>query len=215
MTGKKDPGQEARDQTAMLAQFLSGFTADAGINRELTVMTGARDGFRVDLAGGLRTPTAPRGNGGYGYNFGAVGEDAFKRILNDLVDEGTLPQETIDAWRQMRTDAQGAARDAQEQMDVLDLLVQGISAAEIERANTMQQAGETLAAAYARMVAVENAIRAGISEAFDSPDERLAAAFKSLGVTIPQTAEAYEQIVRSQDLTTEAGRNLAVSLLQA
>ena len=59
------------------------------------------------------------------------------------------------------------------------------------------------------------AIRAGISEAFDSPAERLAAAFKSLGVTIPQTAEAYEQIVRSQDLTTEAGRNLAVSLLQA
>ena len=79
----------------------------------------------------------------------------------------------------------------------------------------MQQAGETLAAAYARMIAVENAIRAGISEAFDSPAERLAAAFQSLGVTIPQTAEAYEQIVRSQDLTTEAGRNLAVSLLQA
>lgn len=215
MTGKKDPGQQARDQTAQLAQFLSGFAADAGINRALTVMTGQRDGFRVDLAGGLRTPTAPRGNGGYGYNFGAVGEDAFKRILNDLVDEGTLPQATINAWRQLRTDAQGAARDAQEQMDVLDLLVNGISAAEIERANTMQQAGETLAAAYARMVAVENAIRAGISEAFDSPAERLAAAFQSLGVTIPQTAEAYEQIVRSQDLTTEAGRNLAVSLLQA
>ena len=215
MTGKKDPGQQARDQTAQLAQFLAGFAADAGINRALTVMTGQRDGFRVDLAGGLRTPTAPRGNGGYGYNFGAVGEDAFKRILNDLVDEGTLPQATINAWRQLRTDAQGAARDAQEQMDVLDLLVQGVSKAEIERANTMQQAGETLAAAYARMVAVENAIRAGISEAFDSPAERLAAAFQSLGVTIPQTAEAYEQIVRSQDLTTEAGRNLAVSLLQA
>lgn len=215
MTGKKDPGQQARDQTAQLAQFLAGFAADAGINRALTVMTGQRDGFRVDLAGGLRTPTAPRGNGGLGYNFGAVGEDAFKRILNDLVDEGTLPQATINAWRQLRTDAQGAARDAQEQMDVLDLLVQGVSAAEIERANTMQQAGETLAAAYARMVAVENAIRAGISEAFDSPAERLAAAFQSLGVTIPQTAEAYEQIVRSQDLTTEAGRNLAVSLLQA
>lgn len=215
MTGKKDPGQQARDQTAQIAQFLAGFAADAGINRALTVTIGQRDGFRIDLAGGLRTPTAPRGNGGVGYNFGAVGEDAFKRILNDLVDEGTLPQATIDAWRQLRTDAQGAARDAQEQMDVLDLLVNGVSEAEIERANTMQQAGETLAAAYARMVAVENAIRAGISEAFDSPAERLAAAFQSLGVTIPQTAEAYEQIVRSQDLTTEAGRNLAVSLLQA
>lgn len=215
MTGKKDPGQEARDATAQLAQYLSAFAQDAGINRNLTVMTGARDGFRVDLAGGLRTPTAPRGNGGYGYNFGAVGEDAMKRILNDLVDEGTLPQATIDAWRQMRTDAAGVARDAQEQMDVLDLLTRGINQAEIERANTMQQAGETLAAAYARMVAVEESIRAAISQAFDTPEEQLTAAFDAIGVAIPQTVAAYEALVKAQDLTTEAGRNQAVALLNA
>lgn len=35
MTGKKDPGQEARDQTAQLAQFLSAFAADAGIHPRL------------------------------------------------------------------------------------------------------------------------------------------------------------------------------------
>jgi hypothetical protein len=215
MTGKKDPGQEARDAAAQLAQYLSAFAQDAGINRNLTVMTGARDGFRVDLAGGLRTPTAPRGNGGYGYNFGAVGEDAMKRILNDLVDEGTLPQATIDAWRQMRTDAAGVARDAQEQMDVLDLLTRGINQAEIERANTMQQAGETLAAAYARMVAVEESIRAAISAAFDTPEEQLTAAFDAIGVAIPQTVAAYEALVKAQDLTTEAGRNQAVALLNA
>lgn len=215
MTGKKDPGQEARDATAQLAQYLSAFAQDAGINRNLTVMTGARDGFRVDLAGGLRTPTAPRGNGGYGYNFGAVGEDAMKRILNDLVDEGTLPQATIDAWRQMRTDAAGVARDAQEQMDVLDLLTKGINEAEIERANTMQQAGETLAAAYARMVEVENSIRAAISQTFDTPAEQLAAAFEAMNTAIPQTLEQYEALVRAQDLTTEAGRNQAVALLNA
>ena len=213
MTGKKDPGQEARDATAQLAQYLSAFAKDAGINRNLTVMTGARDGFRVDLAGGLRSPTAPRGNGGYGYNFGDVGEEAMQRILSDLVDEGTLPQETIDAWRQMRTDAQGAARDAQEQIDVLDLLTQGINKAEIERANTMQQAGETLAAAYARMVAVENGIRAAIAQTFDTPAERLADAFKDIGQTIPKTVAEYERLVRAQDLTTEAGRNQAVALL--
>ncbi len=219
MTGKKDPGQGARDATAAIAAMIGGFAADAGIRNSLRVTTGARDGFRVAMDS-WRSPTSRPGyqdqfgRGGV-VGYGATGEAAIKKALNDLVDEGTLPQSTISAWRQLRTDAQGAARDAQEQMDVLDLLVQGISAAEIERANIMQQAGETLAAAYARMVAVENAIRAGISEAFDSPAERLAAAFQSLGVTIPQTAEAYEQIVRSQDLTTEAGRNLAVSLLQA
>lgn len=219
MSGKKDPGQEARDATAAIAAMIGGFAADAGIRNSLRVTTGARDGFRVAMDS-WRSPTSRPGyqdqfgRGGV-VGYGATGEAAIKKALNDLVDEGTLPQATINAWRQLRTDAQGAARDAQEQMDVLDLLVQGVSKAEIERANIMQQAGETLAAAYARMVAVENAIRAGISEAFDSPAERLAAAFQSLGVTIPQTAEAYEQIVRSQDLTTEAGRNLAVSLLQA
>lgn len=215
MTGKKDPGQEARDATAQLAQFLVGFAADARIDRTLTVMTGARDGFRVDLTGGLRSPTAPRGNGGYGYNFGAVGEDAMRRILNDLVDEGALPQKTIDAWRQMRTDAAGVARDAQEQMDVLDLLVKGINQAEIERANTMQQAGESLAAAYARMVAVEEGIRAAIGSTFDTPAERLEQVFKALKVAIPETLDEYEAMVRAQDLTTEAGREMAVSLLEA
>lgn len=215
MTGKKDPGQQARDATAQIAQLLGGFAESAGIARNMTVITGARDGFRVDLAGGWASPTAPVANGGWGRNFGAVGEDAMKRILNDLVDEGTLPQATIDAWRQMRTDAAGAARDAQEQMDVLDLLTKGINEAEIERANTMQQAGETLAAAYARMVAVEESIRAAISAAFDTPEEQLTAAFDAIGVAIPQTVAAYEALVKAQDLTTEAGRNQAVALLNA
>lgn len=215
MTGKKDPGQQARDATAQIAQLLGGFAESAGIARNMTVITGARDGFRVDLAGGWASPTAPVANGGWGRNFGAVGEDAMKRILNDLVDEGTLPQATIDAWRQMRTDAAGVARDAQEQMDVLDLLTKGINEAEIERANTMQQAGETLAAAYARMVAVEESIRAAISAAFDTPEEQLTAAFDAIGVAIPQTVAAYEALVKAQDLTTEAGRNQAVALLNA
>lgn len=218
MTGDKAPGKEQVDATASLAAMLGAFASDAGVKQQLRLMVGGRDGVRFQIAGGERTRGA-MGYANYGYEdwgtYGQLDENAIKRILDNLVDEGTLPQSTINDWRQLRTDAQGVARDAQEQMDVLDLLVQGVSKAEIERANTMQQAGETLAAAYARMVAVENAIRAGISEAFDSPAERLAAAFQSLGVTIPQTAEAYEQIVRSQDLTTEAGRNLAVSLLQA
>jgi hypothetical protein len=215
MTGKKDPGQETRDATAQLAQALGVFAEAAGIAKSVTVMTGQRDGFRVALAGGFKSPTAPLGNGGYGYNFGNLGEDAIKRALNDLVDEGTLPKATIDAWRQMRTDAQGAARDAQEQIDVLALLTEGISKAEIERANTMQQAGETLAAAYARMVAVEESIRAAISAAFDTPEEQLTAAFDAIGVAIPQTVAAYEALVKAQDLTTEAGRNQAVALLNA
>ena len=170
----------------------------------------------MSLSGGFRSPTGGLNKFGE-VTYGGSGdvEGALRRMLDDIVDEGTLPQATIDAWRQMRTDAAGVARDAQEQMDVLDLLTKGINEAEIERANTMQQAGETLAAAYARMVAVEESIRAAISAAFDTPEEQLTAAFDAIGVAIPQTVAAYEALVKAQDLTTEAGRNQAVALLNA
>jgi len=241
MTGKKDPGQEQRYATAQVLGLLGGFAADVGLSG-LGVSIGGRDGVRMSVSGGFRSPTGGLNKfGGFrsltgGLNkfggfrsptgrlnkfgevtYGGAGdvEGALRRMLDDIVDEGTLPQKTIDAWRQMRTDAAGAARDAQEQVDVLDLLTRGINQAEIERANTMQQAGETLAAAYARMVWVENSIRAAISQTFDTPAEQLAAAFEAMNTAIPQTLEQYEALVRAQDLTTEAGRNQAVALLNA
>lgn len=215
MTGKKDPGQSQRDATAQVLSLLGAFAGDVGLSG-LGVSIGGRDGVRMSLSGGFRSPTGGLNKFGE-VTYGGSGdvEGALRRMLDDIVDEGTLPQATIDAWRQMRTDAAGVARDAQEQMDVLDLLTKGINEAEIERANTMQQAGETLAAAYARMVEVENSIRAAISQTFDTPAEQLAAAFEAMNTAIPQTLEQYEALVRAQDLTTEAGRNQAVALLNA
>lgn len=215
MTGKKDPGQEQRDATAQVLGLLGGFAADVGLSG-LGVSIGGRDGVRMSVSGGFRSPAGGLNKFGE-VTYGGAGdvEGALRRMLDDIVDEGTLPQKTIDAWKQMRTDAAGAARDAQEQVDVLDLLTRGINQAEIERANTMQQAGETLAAAYARMVEVENSIRAAISQTFDTPAEQLAAAFEAMNTAIPQTLEQYEALVRAQDLTTEAGRNQAVALLNA
>ena len=215
MTGKKDPGQEQRDATARVLGLLGGFAADVGLSG-LGVSIGGRDGVRMSVSGGFRSPAGGLNKFGE-VTYGGAGdvEGALRRMLDDIVDEGTLPQKTIDAWKQMRTDAAGAARDAQEQVDVLDLLTRGINQAEIERANTMQQAGETLAAAYARMVEVENSIRAAISQTFDTPAEQLAAAFEAMNTAIPQTLEQYEALVRAQDLTTEAGRNQAVALLNA
>lgn len=215
MTGKKDPGQEQRDATAQVLGLLGAFAADVGLSG-LGVSIGGRDGVRMSVSGGFRSPAGGLNKFGE-VTYGGAGdvEGALRRMLDDIVDEGTLPQKTIDAWKQMRTDAAGAARDAQEQVDVLDLLTRGINRAEIERANTMQQAGETLAAAYARMVEVENSIRAAISQTFDTPAEQLAAAFEAMNTAIPQTLEQYEALVRAQDLTTEAGRNQAVALLNA
>ena len=58
-------------------------------------------------------------------------------------------------------------------------------------------------------------IEAAISQAFDSPAERLSAAFEAMSTAIPDTADAYEALVRAQDLNTTAGRELATVLVAA
>jgi hypothetical protein len=69
MTGKKDPGQEARDQTAQLAQMIGSFAGLAGVSASITAMTGGRDGTRLKINRaegtlGFRTPGAGVANGG-------------------------------------------------------------------------------------------------------------------------------------------------------
>ena len=58
-------------------------------------------------------------------------------------------------------------------------------------------------------------IDSAISIAFDTPAERLKAAFDKLSLSIPDTVAAYEDLVRAQDLDTTAGRERALALLDA
>lgn len=56
-------------------------------------------------------------------------------------------------------------------------------------------------------------INGGIDAAFLSPAEQLQKAFAALGKTIPGTVQAYEDLVRAQNLQTSAGRDAAAGLL--
>jgi hypothetical protein len=220
MTGKKDPGQQQRDATAALAALVGGFAGLSGVASSITAMTGARDGMRlrIDRAEGtlgFRTPGAGVANGGNALNYGA-GEDAVKRMLDDLIDEGTLPPATVAAWRSAKTDMRGTARDAAELVSTLNLLVAGYDTATIERANLLQREGEALEAAFARMQQVESALAAtalpghALAESAASLVRQLNAL--ALGA-IPTTAAALGKLIQSLDVTTSGGQQAYQSLM--
>lgn len=219
MTGKKDPGQEARDQTAALAQLIGQFAGLAGVTSSITAMTGGRDGTRLRINRnegtlGFRTPGAGIANGGNALNYG-YGESALQAMLNDLVDEGTLPQATIDAWRTLRSDAQGAARGAEELISTLALVVAGYSNVEIQRADVLQQEGETLDAALGRMKAIERSLDTSALPGADLADA--AGAFvrsvRALGVAVPKTGDEFLSLVDGLSIASAEGRNLYASLM--
>lgn len=78
--------------------------------------------------------------------------------------------------------------------------------------SSLEEIGAALQAAQA-WVAQGKQLTAAISVAFDTPTERLTAAFEALGATVPANADAYEALVRAQDLNTVAGRDMATALL--
>ena len=219
MTGKKDPGQEARDQTAQLARMIGSFAGLAGISASITAMTGGRDGTRLRInraegTMGFRTPGAGVANGGNALNYG-YGEDALKAMLNDLVDEGTLPQSTIAAWRALRVDSAGAARDSAELVSTLSLVVAGYSELEIQRADAMQAEGETLDSALARMKAIEKSLDssalpgADLALAIGNITQRLI----DLGISVPKTNDEFLNLINGADIASESGRALFTTLM--
>ena len=77
---------------------------------------------------------------------------------------------------------------------------------------------DALNAALTHAAAVQQqteSIRSAIDTNFLTPVAQLDKAFAKLGQTVPATAAGYEDLVRAQDLTTAAGRDMAAALLSA
>lgn len=204
MTGKKDPGQEQRDATAQLAQALGSFSSMAGITKELTATIGQRDGIRVTLAGEAQRNY---GNGDL--------ESIVARMMDDLVDEGTLDQSLINNWRDMKQEVNGTARAGGELISVLNLLTASYDKMGIERANLLQAEGEALEQAYARMLNFEKALSGTTlpGDALAESMKNLVRSFESLKVGVPTTKEGLNDLIKGLDLTTESGRNTYVSMM--
>lgn len=209
MTGKKDPGADQRDQTAALAAAVGQFATQAGVESALRVMIGQRDGIRLEMTEGWQTPTGTASNGG-GANLLNYGNDlqaSFAAMLDDLVDEGTLPQETIDRWRSAKSNADATARDAGELIDVLALINQGLTDTEILRADLLQLEGESLAQAAARMESLSSALDPlSADEAWAKATRALSDEFSKLGSEVPRTSAEFGRLLTSLDVTTDAGQ---------
>lgn len=217
MTGKKDPGQEQRDATAALAMLTGGFAGLAGIDATVSAMIGGRDGTRLKInrdegTQGFLTPQAGVANGGQYLNYG-FGDEAIRKMLDDLVDEGTLPQATIDRWRSLQANVDGSTREAAELVDTLALINQGLTDTEILRADLIQAEGEALSAAANRIAQLTAAFEPiTADEAWAKATQQLADQFADLGQTMPSTSREFGRLMDSLDLTTEAGQDAYRSL---
>lgn len=216
MTGKKDPGQGQRDANATLAALVGAFGGAAGIDSELVTMIGGRDGIRLKIADGWGSPSAGMANGGdpLMLNFGGDFETALAAMLDDLVDEGTLSEQQIAQWRALKTDFAGVTREAVEMVSVLNLMNEGLSDTEIERANLLQVEGEALESAWSRILGIQDAM--GDKTADDRWIDyvtNLATAFGDVGMEMPRTNSAFLALADSLDITTEEGRQAYTAVM--
>lgn len=219
MGGKKAASQEQKDANVALSLLVGSFAKDAGLTGQILTAMGGRDGTRLAIDGGFRTPTGEAAGGVWlgdetAYSYGN-GEDAIKRMLDDLIDEGTLPQATIDAWRSIKTDMLGVARDATELVSTLNLLTQGYDTATIERANLLQTEGEALETALARMQSLEAAL-SGTALPGDALAQSVGAIirqFDELAQAVPLSVESLGSVIDGLDLTTAEGRKTYQSLM--
>lgn len=222
MGGKKAAPQEQKDANVLLSQVVGGFANLAGITGELVTAMGSRDGIRVAITGGFKTPEGAAGGGAWLggketiYSFGSDLETAVVRMFDDLVDEGNLDQALIDTWRRMGDEIDGTTRSSGELVSVLNLLTSGYEEMDIERANLLQTEGETLEQAYLRMLNVEKALKGVISteNEFTNSAKALAMEFERLGLAIPTSAETLGSVVSGLDLSSSNGQALYKTLMQ-
>ena len=211
MGGKKAAPQEQKDANTALSLLVGSFAQQAGLDGQILTAMGGRDGTRLAIDGGFRTPMGETARGVWlgdetAYNYGN-GPEAIQKMLDDLIDEGTLPQETIDQWRRLKNDITGTAREAVEMVSVLALINAGISELDIERANTLQAEGEALDAAYQRVKALSDLGKEFTADdAWKQATQALNDQFVKLGYTMPRSNLELSKLADSIDITTDAGR---------
>lgn len=160
MGGKKAAPQEQKDANVILSQVVGGFAQLAGITGELVTAMGSRDGIRVAITGGFKTPEGAAGGGAWLggketiYSFGSDMETAIVAMLNDLVDEGTLDDSTIKSWRSLKD----ITKTSGEMIESLNALVGGYSEDVIRYADSVKVEGKTLTETLADLQVIVSSV---------------------------------------------------------
>lgn len=220
MGGKKTASQEQKDANVQFSQLIAGFASLTGITGELVTVMGARDGIRLAIDGGFNTPQGSAARGVWlgdetAYNYGPDPATAAVKMMEDLLDEGTLSQSVIDSWNALKTTTEGVTKDAVELVSNLNLLVAGYDEQSIKRADLLQLENEALETAYARMLQYEKAIAdtALPGDALADAVKSLFSSFTRLNVEVPTSNKAFSDLIGSLDLTTSSGQATYTSLM--
>lgn len=220
MGGKKAAPKEQKEANAQFSQLIAGFASLTGITGKLVTAMGARDGIRLAIDGGFNTPQGSAAGGVWlgdetAYGYGSDPVTAAVRMMEDLLDEGTLSQSVIDGWTALKTTVNGVTKDSSELIGNLALLVAGYDEESIRRADLLQQDGETILAAYDRMLAYEKALSGTAlpGDALADAVKALIGSFTKLNVEVPISNKAFSDLIGSLDLTTSSGQATYASLM--
>lgn len=222
MGGKKAASEEQKTANAQFSQLIGGFAALTGITGKLVTAMGSRDGIRLAIEGGFDTPMGQAAGGSWldgqtAYNYGSDPATAAVKMMEDLLDEGTLSQSVIDSWNTLKTTAEGTVKDAVELIGNLDLLVAGFDEEAVRRADLIQQDNESIQNAFMRMKEYERILSGGIAQPGDLMADvvnKLQASFESLGLAFPTTVEGFNGLIGGLDMTSDAGKQAYVALME-
>lgn len=223
MGGKKAASQEQKDANAQLSQLIGSFAALTGLTGQLVTAMGSRDGIRVAIEGGFKTPEGAAAGGAWlggketAYNYGSDPATAAVKMMEDLLDEGTLSQSVIDSWEALKTTAEGTTKDAVELIGNLDLLVAGFDEEAVRRADLIQQDNESIQNAFMRMKEYERVLSGAVAQPGGPMAEaisKLETSFAKMGVSLPKTIEDFNGLIQGLDMTTESGKQTYATLME-
>lgn len=115
----------------------------------------------------------------------------------------TLPTAELKAWFRTTVDGIDTLTEAGRNQYASTIALSGPLAEWIRQTDALVTAAQQAAEAVAQ----------SISQTFDSPMERLQAGFAKLNITIPDSVESFEALVRNIDTSTTAGQDLANTLI--
>ena len=195
MTGEKAPSDQTLQARDMLLQAIGAFGQVTNTDGTIKIDVGERDGIQASF------------NGGEMESLGTDADKAVMTILDRIVETSKLDPTIIAQWQVLKTSLDGTTKSAFDMVDVMGLLTQEVAMVDIERANLIKGANETLGQSYTNL-AVVMGINQTAGEQWTLAQRALQKGFEDLNLSTPRTIAEFRQLASGIDITTEEGQKL-------
>lgn len=195
LDGDKSPSEQTIAARDLFLATLGNFGANVGSTGSLRVDIGERDGIQAAF------------NGGELQGYGSDADAAMMAIMDEIIKSATIDPQVVAQWQVLKVSLDGTAKSASDMADVMALLVNDVSMVDIERAALIQGENESLGQSYLRLAEMMGTVMTA-SEQWRAAQHGLADEFAQLGLAVPQTREAFADLLEGIDITTDEGREL-------